>query len=515
MKSPTVQMVSPLPPLPTGIAQYTRDLLAGIAGRWPLAVLPEPGSASDVDAGIEVTTRRRFDRDGPAIVQLGNSAFHEYGFEIAEQHGQMIVLHDVVLHHAILADAVRHRKTKQYRRLMRETYGPVGEEFATQVLHGQGGHEILDFPLSEPFIDQARLTVVHNHVAARLVYERCPDAHVVQIPMGVPLPALVPATEARRALGIPESAFVVASITHVNPMKRLDVVLRALKDLVRDVPEAQLIIAGTVAPEVDLQRLVHRHSLERHVQIWGYVEDDRARLLARAADVCVNLRHPTTGETSASLLRLLGAAKPVIVSDNIPTSDLRLGVGLRVPVDRFEAEMVTALLNELAHDPMLRSQAGEAARAFVEEHHTLYHMIEGYRVAIEQAFGISLPKIVDMPTLYELAPNTGDASIRSEGCDPPRHLNVVDEAIVDAISDLQISPDLVLNSVAEASVELGLNSSAAIDQSTRVERIDSRVICPRCRSGVSIEGNRVRCLICDEDLGTIQLVDGRLPPGIE
>ena len=54
--------------------------------------------------------------------------------------------------------------------------------------------------------------------------------------------------------------------------------------------------------------------------------------LMAACDVLVNLRYPTMGETSGSVIRALGLAKPLLVSDVGWFSELPDdAVGVRLP----------------------------------------------------------------------------------------------------------------------------------------------------------------------------------------
>ena len=55
-----------------------------------------------------------------------------------------------------------------------------------------------------------------------------------------------------------------------------------------------------------------------------------------ACDVLVNLRSPTMGETSGSVIRGLALGKPMLVSDVGWFSELPDGVALKIPVDDYE-----------------------------------------------------------------------------------------------------------------------------------------------------------------------------------
>lgn len=392
---------------------------------------------------------------------------------------------------------------------MTDTYGAVGDEIATSILTGRGESMMMDYPLSERLIEGARLTVVHNHVAESMVRELAPSAPLVRIPMGVPLPHLTPQAEARRALHLAESDFVVASITHVNPMKRLDKVIRSFVNVVRSQPNARLIISGSIGAGVDLPRIVKLHNLDPYVDIWGYIDDTQARLLARAADVCVNLRHPTAGETSASLLRLLAAAKPVLVTDNIPDEDLPRGVGIRIPVDRFEVEMLSEVLIALARDRGFRESAGRSARQFIEKHHTMRHTIDGYREMIDEAFSLDMPAIDAIPNLFESAPDLHSAlpSPWEKTITP----SALDHRVGQGLSTLGLSEVADLNRVARAMTSIGLDHvwEPVTQPADRLDRLVSRLRCPNCGSPVQIESGSVSCTHCEAELGTVSAPDLR------
>ena len=62
---------------------------------------------------------------------------------------------------------------------------------------------------------------------------------------------------------------------------------------------------------------------------------ERVRGLIAAADIVLNLRYPTVGETSGTLLRALGLGRAVLVSDvGAASPNFPDDVCLKVPVDR-------------------------------------------------------------------------------------------------------------------------------------------------------------------------------------
>ncbi len=106
-----------------------------------------------------------------------------------------------------------------------------------------------------------------------------------------------------------------------------------------------------------------------------------------ACDVCVNLRAPTMGETSGSVIRQLSLGKPVVVSDVGWFAELPDSVALKVPVDADETETLYAALELLARDERARAAMSAAALELVRREHDLGRAAERYAAALEQAAG--------------------------------------------------------------------------------------------------------------------------------
>jgi glycosyltransferase involved in cell wall biosynthesis/uncharacterized protein YbaR (Trm112 family) len=441
------------------------------------------------------------------IYNIGNSGCHPHAFRMALQHPGILVLHDVVLHHARLADFVQRGKGRDYVRLMNHHYGQEGERVANEILRG-ASLDLSEYPLSEDYLEASSLAVVHSDHARERVERLCPTGSVRVVPMGVPLPILVDRNDGRRHLDLPENAFIITSITHVNPMKRLHVVLRALRRVVERRPETLLIVAGSVARGMNLERQVSLLGLERHVRIVGYLSDDDSRILARAGDVSVNLRYPSAGETSASLLRLLGSARPVIVTAHGPSLELPDDVALRVPIDRLEEETLTEMLVWLADDDIARQELGDTARRFVERNHSMGAAVNGYRDAISTAFGVELRGLAeDLVVEHEPVMRSG-VTLKAA----PVALGQAEESVADALFALGLANhDGTIEIASKALVELGLdrherkpgvatNGNLAIDPA-----LLAVLACPVCKTPVRLDDNELVCDTCDR---RYQIEDG-------
>lgn len=398
-KRPRIAWFTPLPPVESGISLYNQDLLPLLAAAWDLDVYVDgyrpsaPSESNHLHFVQAREFRRKHQRDPylAVVYQMGNSPAHAYMYQTALEVPGLLVLHDTILHHLRLSMLLQRRGAGRYRDMMRRLYGDEGAETAARVLRGQIPESLFAYPLSEDQIRAARLVAVHSQFSLDQVSALVPDTPVERIPMGIPLPEMVDRREARARLTLPKDAFIVASVTHINPYKRIDVVLRAVRKLRERLP-IRLVLAGSVSPLMPLDRLISLYGLGGSVEHLGYVSDAEARLLVAAADVCVNLRYPTAGETSASLLRTMGGGRPVFLTDSGSFREIPDGAAVKIPADALEEAYIVELFEALARRPGLAAQIGRNARAFVEREHSLTAMVNGYHRLLERLTGQALPR---------------------------------------------------------------------------------------------------------------------------
>jgi glycosyltransferase involved in cell wall biosynthesis len=446
---------TPLRPVASGISNYNEELLGVLGRSWPIDVCvdgyrPEPfesGESLHIFSAGEFNRRDARRRYDAVVYQFGNSPAHAYMYDLALRRPGVVVLHDTMLHHLHLSMIGRRGGATRYRRMMDDRYGAAGLRVAERVLQGRIPVSLFDYPLTEDLIERALHVVVHSEFARSSVLERVPDARVSIVPMGIRLPPVIEQKAARKALDLDPDIFIVASVTLVNPHKRLDVVLRSLSRLRRRRP-VQLLIAGNVSPNVPLDRWIALYGLTNIVEPLGYVDDRTARLVAAAADALVNLRFPTAGETSASLLRLMAAARPVLVSDTGSFQELPDDAVAKVPVDACEAETIEAYLDAFAGDMALADRLGRKARNYVEREHSLNRMVAGYAELFREVMGLALdePPAVDCAEELQL-----ERSLHGHGT------NELIDSAASALLELGLAGHAQLSGeVARAIAELGV-----------------------------------------------------------
>jgi glycosyltransferase involved in cell wall biosynthesis len=454
-RAPRVAYLTPLQPIESGISQYSEDLIPWLASAVRLDVVVDgyrPLLASSLRPA-HIREVRRFDprRYDATIISMGNSPAHSYMVPIALGGRHILVLHDIVLQHLMVWRAVQQRGGREaYRKAMRDAYGETGDSVAARVLLGQNPPAMFDYPLNEELIRAARVVVVHSPSSAAWVERLVPEARTHVVPMGVPPIAPVDRAAARARFGIAPETFVILSLGRVNPFKRMPAVFRAVRRLADARPDVQLVIIGGDSPNYDVPRLARFAGVERNVRRLGYVPDGDLPDLFAAADVCVNLRHPTAGETSAAVLRLMSAGLPTIVTDTGAFADLPDDAVLKVPPNGFEGEVLVAYLRALADDPGLRAAVGTNARTAALRDHSMRRATEGYLDVLSAVTGRTIPNTSIQEPARSSHPVTAQLLSVS----------------VDAQQEAEHPDDPLLAPVAQAIAELGLTETPGLVEQT-------------------------------------------------
>ncbi|HEX5761169.1 MAG TPA: glycosyltransferase, partial [Thermoanaerobaculia bacterium] len=337
-----LDVVSPLPPVRSGIADYTLDLLPELAARADVRLVRLPGQpvAPEVAARWRPVPAEETGADGRLpLYQMGNNHHHEGVLALALARPGVLTLHDLVLHHLLLDQTLGRGEYEPYEERLAADHGWIGHAAARGKRWGAYGEApTFALPAHRTLLRRQRGVLVHSAWAAAVVREDDPELRVRQVPMGIPLPP--PADPAagravRRRFGLPEDAPVVGSIGFQTPIKRTAAALPALA--APGLEALHLLVVGEVAPQVDLLEAARRAGVADRVHVTGFVDAETFQAAIAAADLCLNLRYPTAGETSASLLRVLAAGRPAVVSDYAQFADLPATVAVRVPLGDGEA----------------------------------------------------------------------------------------------------------------------------------------------------------------------------------
>jgi glycosyltransferase involved in cell wall biosynthesis len=369
-----VAYYSPLPPQRSGIADYSSLLLPALERRVDvvLARPHRPSPAADV-----------------ALFQLGNDPEgHGWIYDALRRRPGLVVLHEVALHGLVAGLTLGRGDREGYLAAVERDGGAEGRIAAERALAGLDPPlweaRPDEFPLVREALDFALGVVVHSEYAERRVRAAGYDGPVHRIAQ--PAASFEGRSGTRFTGG---RSPVIGSLGKFNSAKRIPQLLHAFARLRRRFPEALLVLAGDGVRDKSIGIRLDALGLEagKDILLHDYVPAKEFRALATGCDICVTLRSPTLGETSASAIAALAAGTPLVVSDVGWFRELPDSVAAKVAPDEWEIDHLAAVLELLASDEELRLGMGRAAEAYARRELDLERAADGYASALEELVG--------------------------------------------------------------------------------------------------------------------------------
>ena len=343
---------SPLPPARSGIADYSEALIESLR---PLADLEVFARAEDV------FDPSRFDI---ALYQVGNNQYHDFVYETALRHAGVVVLHESNLHHLISDLTIRRDDWDGYLRECEYNGGAAARAYAERVRKLEVGPDYEGLPMTRRLLEGARGVVVHSRHMEREVRAAGFTGPVAVIPHGAWIPD-ADRNAWRQKLGLDEITPLIGIFGYLKPYKRIAESLRAFRRLVRLAPQARMILVGEPHAEFPLAAMIRSMGLSANVRVLGFAPIEDFVGYLGACDIVLNLRYPTVGESSGTLLRSLGLGKAVMVSDVGSFQEFPEDVCLKVPVGAGEEDLIFEYMNLLVSRPEVAQALGANARDYV------------------------------------------------------------------------------------------------------------------------------------------------------
>lgn len=389
---PSLLYVSPLPPLRTGIADYSANLLRDLASHFDIEVVTDQARVTDpwVDANFKIRSpqwlsQQPFDRERRLLYHFGNSPFHAHMFALLRQHPGVVMLHDSAL--GSLRNWMAEQAADDHA-FLKDLYASHG--YSALVFDQQQGRSatINRYPINIDVFAGAMGVLVHSQFAVDLAREHYGQG-ILPVMAKVPFPKSSERRDrrlARRLLGIPSDAFVVCSFGILASTKLNHRLLDAwCKSSLANDPRCHLVFVGEPEGGEYSSRL--RAQLDQwkgasRIHVTGFAAPDQYADYLSAADVSVQLRTSSRGETSAAIFDAIACGSTLIFNAHGSATEIPDDAGIRL-VDQFEDSELTAALEHLYRDPEQRLELARAATAWLEREHHPVHAAERYRDAIE------------------------------------------------------------------------------------------------------------------------------------
>ena len=401
---PTLAFVSPLPPQATGIASYSAELLPYLAAHFTLTlVIDQP----ELDPALHQayacmdpdTFSQRACEFDYLLYQVGNSLYHAYQFGLLQQHPGIVVLHDYFLFDAVWWLNESGLKPDALTQQLYADHGyPALLAHADAAQNGRGAEQ---YPVNGLVTRQAGGLIYHSEFARSLA-ERWQHGHLAPtylVPHLRQLPASFDKQVARQSLGISADERVIASFGGINPKKLTHLLLEAFLGeadeqtssvvTATDRPVRLVLVGAQHSGDYGhrLERCLKRHPFGHLVTVTGYASRETYQHWLQAADIAVQLRTHSRGETSGAIFDAMAYGVAVIANAHGSSAELPEH-SLWQLADEPETQLLAPLrqaLCQLCDDDDERDQLGSAGRDYVATMLAPERIAEQYREAIVEA----------------------------------------------------------------------------------------------------------------------------------
>jgi len=396
-------LLTPLLPAKSGISSYSAELLPFLARYFDIDVYIDEQTVSDDYCRSAFRIYHYSDFEAVAdtydfiLYQFGNSSFHAHMFALLERFPGVVTLHDAFLSNILHYIEYATNQPGLYRREMLYSHGPqarhwlnVGSE------QSKSEQEALSrLPCSKRVLNQAVGIIAHSPFNLALARKHYPEGfrapfRIVNMPLALPSEIDSWEREAiRHKLGIPKSAFIIASFGHITFTKRGDLLVRCLANetLAAD-NRLHLVFVGQLLEDKfgnNLLRAIKQSRVEDRIRITGFVDENEYRQWLAVADIAVQLRENSRGETSKAVLDCLANGVPLILNDDDSFIDYPNDIVRKISHPMGVAELAIAIDELLSHSER-RRQLGTAGREYIRKHHNPAQCAAQYAAALHDFY---------------------------------------------------------------------------------------------------------------------------------
>lgn len=373
---------SPINPQKSGISDYSEALIPHLSkyydiDLWVNGIKPNNPAFWDHKTinykhNTDYDKLRQYDS---IVYNLGNNPyFHIEMYNIFLKYPGVVILHDYVLYFLITGYYLEFKHDrKQFIEEFYYNYGSNGISSVKNILRKYESplqfRNPERYPLIKRLVENAVGIIVHSESTRNLVIQQgYPESNVVKINQvnyenRNNIHSQKELNEMRSKYGIFEDDILISSFGYIAPTKRNLQIIEVANDILlhHDYPIKYLMVGeGNYIDGL----------LNDKIKKTGYIPINEFERLVCCSDIVVNLRNPSMGETSATLLRAMTAGKPCVVTDIAWFSELPDDTVMKISPDiRSEKNELMDNLLLLIRDLSKREKIGFNAQNYALKYH--------------------------------------------------------------------------------------------------------------------------------------------------
>ena len=383
---PKIAWLSPFPPQKSGVANYSYWLIKELKRHLDVDLFyEEQPPAEELQESFSVYPMSQFPQRrhsyDEVVYHLGNhSGFHRTIYQLAWRFPATIVLHDYNLSAFMHEAFYRQPDGDLYQQALSGDEPPRTRLQALLPILGRHGGTN---SMSHAIVNRSRKVIVHH----RWVKDQFAGAdHVRIIPHFAKIthePTSAEIARFKQKFSIRENHFLLTCLGFTNRNKLPGLQVDVVKRLLAAGYPVHLVFAGETAPDVkQLEAQVQAGEARENITFTGYLDQPDYFCALFASDVVINLRNPSMGEASGTLMQTLAAGKPTIISEVNQYQEYPDRVCWKLTHDEREADLLYEYLVALLSNRRLRTALAANAADYAEEVFSLNKVIPQWLEAL-------------------------------------------------------------------------------------------------------------------------------------
>lgn len=389
-----IAFFTPLPPIQSGISDYSEDIINELCLYCDIDVfIEETYNATPVfPPNVVIYSHKAYpsrrSRYADTVFQVGNSEYHFYMYQYIKQFHGTVVLHDYNLHGAFHCLALGKGKGNYllYRNMIdTDLPADIADNYIQSLKNGSALPDLYNMELNSYITDSADRIIVHSNYAKKKLLMKNIERNVTVIPLYAKI--LMPADSRilKQKNGFSADTVIISAFGGIHETKRIIPLLKSFSRLEKENKNVHLMLVGKPSEDIkqELEQTINSENLNNSVTVTGYINLDKFNEYIDMTDICVNLRYPYNGETSGSLMRILAKGKCVVVNDIGSFSEIPDNACVKLPSvenmgESRESETIYNILKQLTENEKERSETGLNARKFAQEELDIKSVTEKY-----------------------------------------------------------------------------------------------------------------------------------------
>lgn len=324
MKKPKMLYASPFWPLKSGISHYSSCLLQVLKKYYDISLLVDGYTVKDTMLAEfpkikyrKGAVYRRFD---VILYNIGNQPdYHGYMLEAMKENPGYVILHDFSLYYLMVGAA--QQDDSVFQTIYRDA-GIDGVQLVKDSLRQVHNPDLLQhkcladkLPLNRHVLSAAKGIFVHSEFSKKNIQQLGIHTDIWKMNH---LTTFVPEKladgeykeakqQAQVNWGIPEDAFLLVAAGFIAPSKQNRLTCQAVGQY--NAKHSEKIYYLMVGEGNDADLYLSQYCIKT-----GFVSNELYELAIARADMIFNLRYPTNGETSGTLIQAMQLGKPCVTT---------------------------------------------------------------------------------------------------------------------------------------------------------------------------------------------------------